>query len=91
MQVTCPPARGRERQANGPVDLCSEQPLGRRGSPELNPLCFFISLLQLCLFQLLENIAEIDLFRDYRMEILDLHTLLLHCVAVTDGHAAVIE
>ena len=51
----------------------------------------FISLLQLYLFQLLENIAEIDLFRDYRMEILDLHTLLLHCVTMTDSHATVIE
>ena len=57
----------------------------------IKPSMLFISLLRLCLFQLLENIAEIDLFRDYRMEILDLDTLLLHCVTMTDGHAAVVE
>ena len=43
------------------------------------------------LLKLLENVAEVDLGRDERVEILNLYTLLLDCVAGTDCHAAVIE
>ena len=43
------------------------------------------------LVQLLEDVAEVNLLRDDSMEILDLHALLLHRVAVTDGHATVVE
>lgn len=43
------------------------------------------------LFQFLEDIAQIDFLSYDAVEILDLHTLLLHRVTVTDGNAAVVE
>ena len=42
------------------------------------------------LFQLLKDIAEINLLRDDSMKILDLYTLLLHRVTMTDSHTTVI-
>ena len=43
------------------------------------------------LVELLENIAEINFLGDDCMEILDLDTLLLHRVTVTDSNATVVE
>lgn len=43
------------------------------------------------LFQFLENVAEVHLLGDDAVELLDLDALLLHRVAVTDGHATVVE
>ena len=43
------------------------------------------------LAEFLKDVAEVDLLRDDRMEILDLHALLLHRITMADGHATVIE
>ena len=43
------------------------------------------------LFELLKDVAEVNFLADDVVEVLDLNALLLHCVAVTDGHAAVVE
>ena len=43
------------------------------------------------LFEFLEDIAQIDLLADDSVKILDLDSLLLHCVAMTDGHATICE
>ena len=43
------------------------------------------------LFKFLKNVAEVNLLADDRVEILDLDTLLLHCVTVTDSYATVVE
>ena len=44
-----------------------------------------------CLFKFLEDVAEVYLLADDAVKILDLYPLLLHCVTVTDGHAAVVK
>ena len=43
------------------------------------------------LFELLKDVAEVNFLADDAVEILDLNALLLHCVAMTDGYATVIE
>lgn len=43
------------------------------------------------LFQFLEDIAQIDFLSYDAVEILNPDSLLLHCVTVTDGNAAVVE
>ena len=43
------------------------------------------------LFQLLEDVAEVNFLADDTVEILDFHMLLLHRVAVTDSNTAVVE
>ena len=54
-----------------------------------------VAILIICnhqrLFEFLENVAEVNFLADDCVEILNLDSLLLHCVTVTDSYAAVIE
>ena len=43
------------------------------------------------LFKFLQDVAEVNLLTDDTMKILDLDTLLLHSVTVTDSYTTVIE
>ncbi len=42
-------------------------------------------------FELLKDVAEVNLLADDSMKILNLDALLLHCVTVTDSYATVVE
>ena len=42
------------------------------------------------LLKRLKDVAEVDFLADDRVKILDLDTLLLHCVAVTNGYTTVV-
>ena len=55
----------------------------------MTTVCFLLN--KTSLFQLLKDVAEVNFLADDCVEILDLDTLLLHGVAVTDSYAAVVE
>ena len=55
----------------------------------MTTVCFLLN--KTSLFQLLKDVAEVNFLADDCVEILDLDALLLHCVAVTDSYATVVE
>ena len=64
-------------------------PGNEKSHSEVFRMAFF--MLKKLLVELREDIAEIDFLGDDRMEILDLHALLLHRITVTDSYATVVK